>query len=538
MQQIIPETNVSIQKFIAKFSRHSRESRYYSEFFKGAAKGKANGKRILIYSGIGYMHITPVEILMYHLLRKEGFEVDFFIYGENAPAYELTTKKVFETVGERFFIKNLYRNAKRVLGAAGVRFETIEGAPPWNLPTLPPEGTADSIFEFKWDGIAFGNIVKGVMYRFYKSTKFDAKAPEYARKFLTSSLLSYQKIKEACGRNEYRYVLCSHGIYSTWEPVTEFCRSKGVDMVIYDRAKTKGMVNFNINQVSPDWSMEKAWKRYSGRELTVSEETQVDKYLAEREHQSGDVFSYNFSKRATDVAELRKKLGIPAGAKVISIFTNLIWDAANVNRDLAFPSALDCILATIERIKDRPDIHMVVRTHPAEKVLGTEERYGSLVRARFPGMLPANVTILEPEDGVNSFSVIDVSDIGIVNTSTVGLEFALAGKPIILISETHYRGKGFTMDADSRAEYFSILENQIANTHPLPDQVKLARKYFFMMMFKYQVQLPIRRWYGEFNGYTYESFDRIPVSENIVRIVRALAEPGVEDLFHWDEEQQ
>jgi hypothetical protein len=60
--------------------------------------------------------------------------------------------------------------------------------------------------------------------------------------------------------------------------------------------------------------------------------------------------------------------------------------------------------------------------------------------------LPANISIIEPEDNINFFSVLELSDIGVGYTSTVGLEMAIEGKPVILISETHYRDKVFTHD--------------------------------------------------------------------------------------------
>ena len=115
---------------------------------------------------------------------------------------------------------------------------------------------------------------------------------------------------------------------------------------------------------------------------------------------------------------------------------------------------------------------------------------------------------IEPEMAVNSFSVIDISDIGVVNTSTVGLEFALLGKPIILISETHYRNKGFTYDVNSKENYFSTLSNLILKTDLKEKSETLAEKYFYMMMFKYQHQVPL--YYesnGKFKKYTYDNID-------------------------------
>ncbi len=177
---------------------------------------------------------------------------------------------------------------------------------------------------------------------------------------------------------------------------------------------------------------------------------------------------------------------------------------------------------------------MVIRTHPAERVLGTEERYGNLIRTKVGGPLPDNVTIIEAEMEVNSFSIIDISDVGVVNTSTVGLEFALLGKPIILISQTHYRGKGFTYDVESPEEFESVLGELLAGRGPLPDQTQLAKKYFYMMMFRYQVKAPIGYWKNRFNGYNFQHFSQLPNEDPIVKVVQSLRNPNLKDFLFWE----
>jgi CDP-glycerol glycerophosphotransferase (TagB/SpsB family) len=315
--------------------------------------------------------------------------------------------------------------------------------------------------------------------------------------------------------------------------VVAYCEANNIRYICYDRAKRNGSANFNINQPSPDWSFNQAWERYAERQLTETEEKKVSEYLGERELQKGDVYSYNASAKVADINALKKQLGIPEGRKVITIFTNLIWDAANVARDIAFSSALDCIVATIKKYEGSNEIHVVVRAHPAEKVLGTKERYGNLVREAFNHKLPDNVTIIEPEMEVNSFSVIELSDIGVVNTSTVGLEFAMLGKPIILISETNYRNKGFTFDATSTTHYFELMTHLLKTNKLLPNQVKLSRKYFYMMMFLYQQQMPAVFEGNNFLKYTYPHFNQIPETEDLFQLLRISVNTAATDLIKW-----
>jgi|GEM_PF-1928473 len=512
--------NGAIKKIAQKAYRRIWDSylevRLYAKFYKTTPRKGGDKGNILIYAGIGYMYLAPIEILLYHLLSKKGYEVDYLIYDESVEINELITAEVIEKQGkDKFWNKSVHR-ARKVLSAAGVSYSFITKRP--EVEDILSNGdfsSLEQILAFKHEGVDFGNIVEGVMYRYYKSKNFGKDAPEVAHKFLTTALTNYYQIKYLAATKRYEYVLFSHGIYCTWEPVVQYCQSSNLNFISYDRAKTKGHCNFNLNQPSPVWDFSAAWSRLKDKSLTQAELRRVNDYLEDRILQRNDVYAYNFSEKEKDISVLKQRLGIAPHAKVITLFTNLIWDAANVSRDIAFSSPLDCILQTIQKYTDRADVHILIRTHPAEKVLGTKERYSALIKDHFNNELPRNVTIIEPEDSINSFSVIDITTIGVTHTSTVGLELAIDDKPSILISETHYRDKGFTYDVNSSREYFDLLENLLLSPSSKPRQVELAKKYFYIMMFEYQHLMPMafdER--GVFKGYSYPDFQQLLEDED------------------------
>lgn len=503
------------QKIYRRIVGSYPEVHFYRGFYKVIARKNKTKGNILIYAGIGYMYLTPIEILLYHLLSAKGYNVDYLIYDETVEINELITATVVKRSKDKFW-NNSVKRAKKILSAAGVRYSFITKRP--EVDQLLTQGgffTLEQILSFKHEGVDFGNIVAGVMYRYYKSKNFGADAPIVARKFLTTALTNYYQIKYLADTKQYEYVLFSHGIYCTWEPVLQYCQSSNLNYVSYDRAKTKGACNFNLNQPSPVWDFSAAWSRLKDQSLTQTELSRVNDYLEDRILQRNDVYAYNFSEKEKDISVLKHRLGIAPGAKVITLFTNLIWDAANVSRDIAFGSALECITETIRFFKNKEDVHILIRTHPAEKIIGTQERYGTLIKAHFNNELPINVTIIEPEDSINSFSVIDITTIGVTHTSTVGLELAINDKPSILISETHYRDKGFTYDVNSSREYFDLLENLLMSQSSKPSQVELAKKYFYIMMFEYQHLMPITfNERGVFKGYSYPDFQQLLSDED------------------------
>ena len=514
------------------FLRGPQPTSRIKAFFENVSVNAAPDRgRVLQYVGISSMYLSPLEILIYHLLRRNGFEVDYFVYDETIPINEVITRERELKQGKERFWRKSCKLGQAMLNAGKVAFQHIPvlGLAKQLAQTAPD---LNSILKFEYEGIDFGNIVQGAMYRYYKSLTLGNDAESIARRMLVTALSNYFCVKDLCERNKYRYLMFSHGIYVTWQPVVEYCKKNDIDFICYDRAKTKDHGNFNVNLPAPDWSFNSAWNRFSDRELTSDERERVKEYLADRELQRGDVYAYNFSGRAESLTREKTRLGIPNDRKCITIFTNLIWDAANVSRDIAFATPMECVSQTIEHFRDRKDVQVIVRSHPAEKVLGTKERYSTLVRERFGTSLPSNVTLVCPEDDVNSFTMIDMTDVGVVNTSTVGLEMAVMGKPVVVISQTHYRNKGFTWNAVSPANYFETVDSLLYSGMISESKKKLAEKYFFMMMFLYQVPLPTIYNDGLFHGYICDKFEDLPDEDPIVRICQKLADDELE-LMEW-----
>jgi hypothetical protein len=528
MKQINPFKNYFLARIYCKL--FSSQENYYKSFFDSVLPINPGKENVLMYVGIGDMFLSPLEILIYHLLRNRSCNVDYYIYDESIPINEVITKDRVESIGKEVFWRNSVHRAKLNLVASRVNYSIIESNKEVSS-IIQNLNNLESIFTFRLDDIDFGEIVKGVMFRYYKSLKFGKDSFDVARNFLMTSLTNYFKVRELHSINKYQYIIFSHGIYCTWQPVVQFCKKNNIPFVCYDRAKVKGECNFNLNIPAPVWDISEAWKRWRDYSLNNNELEKVRNYLQERELQKGDVYAYNFKPRETDIKELKRRLDISENVTVVTIFTNLIWDAANVSRDIAFSSPLDCITKTIDYYSHRKDVHIVIRSHPAEKVLGTKERYGELVRLQFSNVLPSNVTIIEPEDGINSFSVLELSDIGVVHTSTVGLEMAIEGKPVIVISETHYRDKGFTYDALNEEDYFLKLDFLISSKELKINQIDLALKYFYLMMFEYQQKMPmIFTDKGQFNGYGYRNFAELlkDTESPINRIIKRLCS---KDLF-------
>lgn len=522
--------NSFVRKFQRKFFRQFFERRYVSSFYEDSAPGEPNGKKILMYVALPYTYITPYEVLIYKALCHQGYDVKYYIYDESVKIHELTTHK-YDEINRAKFIKENCNLGRNFLSAASVDYDTIPALPARFSNAIEGVNDLEALFGYELDGHKIGKIVKRVMFRYYQSTEIPntSTAVTIGKEFLKTILTNYSNANTLCDDFKPDIILFSHGIYCSWEIVAEICKEKGIDFVCYDRAKTRSAMNFNWNQEAPNWSFAVAWHRYLDKELSETQNKRVEHYIKERELQLNDVFSYNFKPKETDLESLRNKLGISPDLTVVTFFTNLIWDAANDGRDEIFPSFASAISNTVKRFDNRNDVIFLVRPHPAEKVLGTNQKYSDVLAG-----LGKRICLIDEALEVNSFSILDITDIAVTHTSTIGLEMAMTGKPSIVLGKTHYRGLGFTLDPATSEEYFKVLEELFGNCAEQSKRKALAKKYFYMMMFLYQKHTGLTHEGNSFISYPNSSFRELMQEDaTINEILFELRSGRRESFVNW-----
>jgi hypothetical protein len=94
---------------------------------------------------------------------------------------------------------------------------------------------------------------------------------------------------------------------------------------------------------------------------------------------------------------------------------------------------------------------------------------------------------------VNTYDLIEIADLGLVYTTTVGLEMAMSGVPVIVIGQTHYRSKGFTLDPGSWEDFTQKLDSVLSDptSHRLTrEYVVRAWNYAYKFFFEYPCPFP------------------------------------------------
>ena len=104
--------------------------------------------------------------------------------------------------------------------------------------------------------------------------------------------------------------------------------------------------------------------------------------------------------------------------------------------------------------------------------------------------LPSNVQVFDSGETVDSYALLDHSQLVLVYTSTIGLESVLSGKPTIVSGQTHYNNKGFTDDPAYIGDYDELLGRAMSNPQEIGEKLRLARRYAYMYFFEEMIPFP------------------------------------------------
>jgi hypothetical protein len=204
----------------------------------------------------------------------------------------------------------------------------------------------------------------------------------------------------------------------------------------------------------------------------------------------------NFSRRWQGMASVggeavRAALGLDQ-RPIVLLATNVIGDSLTLGRQVFSESMTEWLSRTVEYFADHPEAQLVVRIHPGE-LITKGPSVAEVVRKAVPDGIPEHIYLVPADAEINTYDLIEVSDLGLVYTTTVGLEMAMSGIPVIAIGQTHYRGKGFTLDPESWEAYFHLLDEAVQFGRGITlneSQVNTAWEYAYRFFFEYPLAFP------------------------------------------------
>lgn len=320
-----------------------------------------------------------------------------------------------------------------------------------------------------------------------------------------------------------------NGIFAPERAAFEIARHHGVRVVTHEAGFHQGSHVLAHNGPANYYQYDAEWEVRKDRPLSEDERIEIRTYLQRRDGKSSDGGRVDYWPSVTeDHEEIRRTLNLDPSRSTLVLFPNIVWDSAVLRRDVAFEGLLDWVLYTIDLIGERSGIQLVIRSHPAEVQLGraTSERVEKRVNEVLSSV-PSNVRIVPPESDISSYRLMEMSDAVVVYTSTTGLEAAVRGNPVVVAGETHYRGKGFTIDVETKEEYRELLDSGLSQRNPTDEELRRAEQYAHLFFLETTISLPYFSDTDSRLGMEYhlDSFDELDSKKNgtLDRLCKSIA---------------
>lgn len=151
---------------------------------------------------------------------------------------------------------------------------------------------------------------------------------------------------------------------------------------------------------------------------------------------------------------------IPHGDVLIPL--NQSYDTAALGRHRVFSSQVELLIETVRWVLDNSKATVVVRRHPIERRadLRSVDEYGDILEREF-GPDP-RVHYVAEDATVSTYELLTQARVVVPYTSTVGVEAALQGIPVVTESASYYSELGFVWSAGTAEEFFELLRRALA----------------------------------------------------------------------------
>jgi hypothetical protein len=229
-------------------------------------------------------------------------------------------------------------------------------------------------------------------------------------------------------------------------------------------------------------------------ELNDEQNAKLDAYLAKRFQ--GD-FTMAGIKFWTDMKGLDESFLNKAAhfKQIVPVFTNVIFDTSQPHANTVFSDMFAWLDVLLEIIESHPETLFMIRAHPDELRVrkSSQETVEGWASSHGVDKEP-NVIFVGPKETLSSYELIQRSKFVMVYNSTIGLEAALMGKPVLCAGKARFTQYPTVFFPQTVNEQRSKMEEFLAaETIDVPPEFKRnARSFLYYQLFR--TSLPL----GEF----------------------------------------
>jgi hypothetical protein len=352
----------------------------------------------------------------------------------------------------------------------------------------------DELQSYLFSGINLGEQARAGALRYFASGELnpDDITDAVLRRYLEAAIQTTIATERMLEAEKIDCVFMSHAIYIPHGAIAEVTRKNNKELVVWQLAYKDRSVIVSHHDIYFRTMLNEPTEMWEHLKWTEEMENDVMSYVLNRGQGIKDWF-FSFQQNAIkDVSKIEEELKIDFSKPTIGLLTNVIWDAQLFYSDCAFESMTEWLIKTIEYFVDRPDLQLVIRIHPGEVRVTMPSKQKALdeINLRFPN-LPPNIFIVPPESMINSYVLMDQCWAALIYGTTMGMELAAMGIPVVVTGQSWIRNKGIAFDMSSQEAYFELLKTMPFASKRL-DKAKTKRARMYVYHYNFRRTIPLK----------------------------------------------
>jgi len=372
--------------------------------------------------------------------------------------------------------------------------------------TINPSQYATAVYQDSTGQLPIGDWTLSSIYTHFRISDRGLQRPDVQvvhRRYLRDALLTYWSVSRLVDGGATTLFLFN-GRFLPYRIAFEVARMRQLDVITHERGSLPDSFNFYDRTTFADFdfriNIAKTWLETP---LIPSELDWITKYFRDREFGQGTNYPsfYGFTTPDHDV---RRRLNIPEGAPIISVFTSSEDELAAFNSEAIVVNQLSLVDDLIEIFAQRSE-YLVIRHHPYIAGLDSYNPECDFLSRAYQQakQLPPNVRIIMPSEKLTSYALLWHSAAAIAPVSTVSIEAIARGIPAVVASLSDYRlvcWNELNHVAQDKTALSELINRLIhGDIHLELDHLRRMYRYIYAYMYRFPMQfksLGIRDFFG------------------------------------------
>lgn len=440
-----------------------------------------------------YIHaFSELEFMSAAQLKLRGHDVIVVI----CDGLPYTEREIIELPKVESF-KSCSRRTQRYCKAYGIPFITINSVLTEEEKRFARELSSRPVKElrnYKQNDINLGEFAKRNHAHYFKGDIDPEGKYEgiFRRAFEAACLIEISMSKILKKYNDFDVVTANGKFIQSGIPV-ELEKNVGKSFYTYEVFTQGDAVIVDKNRCSLEQGMDDVWDELKQTELNREDLKKLYHSFDLQQKSESSVFDYWDENRIDDESEIISSIGLDMSKKIFVCYPNVYWDSVHMGIEAVAKDLTNWLIEMVKFAQKNEQIQLIIRTHPGEvkvtKFMVSKMTLADNLYQRFSD-LPPNVFIIDPTSNISSYSLANLATGNLVWNGTIGLELALRGIKPIVIADSYYAKKGFTLDFLDFDELAKFLITMKDKPKLSDDEKKLAEIFSFYVRFKRKFNAP------------------------------------------------